>query len=67
MRKGKLPYVKTVVAKGRRYDYFDTGVRDDRDRPDPQATACAGRCELWECLRVTVGGTGRGVPTSSRN
>lgn len=27
MRKGKLPYVKSVKAKGRIYEYFDTGAR----------------------------------------
>jgi integrase len=33
MRRGKLLYVKTVTAKGRRYEYFDTGVQNARGRP----------------------------------
>lgn len=33
MRKGKLPYVKKVTAKGRRYEYFDTGAVNVRGRP----------------------------------
>ncbi|MEO7688187.1 MAG: tyrosine-type recombinase/integrase [Sphingomonas sp.] len=33
MRSGKLPYVKSVTAKGRRYEYFDTGAVNARGRP----------------------------------
>jgi integrase len=33
MRKGKLQYVKAVMAKGKRYEYFDTGARNAAGRP----------------------------------
>jgi integrase len=57
MRKAKLQFVKTVTAKGRRYEYFDTGVlrangqpilkrmpaRDDVSFFDTYASLMAGR------------------------
>lgn len=33
MLRGKLNYVKSVTAKGRRYEYFDTGAVNARGRP----------------------------------
>lgn len=33
MLRGKLPHVKPVTAKGRRYEYFDTGARNERGHP----------------------------------
>lgn len=33
MRRAKLPYVKPVTAKGRRYEYFDTGAKSSTGKP----------------------------------
>jgi len=33
MRRAKLPFVKRVTAKGRRYEYFDTGAKNAKGKP----------------------------------